>query len=156
MKQVVVGVGNPIMGDDGLGKHAIEALAETNLDADLGFAGTTAFLALELMQGADRAFVVDALDVPDAEPGSIHMYALNSGRADPDTPDVYMHDFSFSDALEMGASAYSIPDHIVLLGMVPERVEVGVDLSDTVREQIPILVDRVLEELEEPVQRVKP
>jgi hydrogenase maturation protease len=150
MKQVVVGVGNPIMTDDGLAKRAIESIEDAEVNAETYFASTTAFLALEAMQGADRAIVIDALDVPGAEPGSIHRYLLNGADPDPSTPEVLMHDFSFSDAIEMGECAYSIPEEMVLIGMVPERVEAGLSLTDTVRERIPVLVDRIVEELNRP------
>jgi len=155
MDQAVVGVGNPVMCDDGLAKRAIEALAESDVEADTYFAGTTAFLALEAMNGADRAIVIDALDVPDAEPGSIHTFYIKGGGDDSPAREVLMHDFSFSDAIEMGECAYSIPDEIVLLGIVPEQVEAGVSLSDTVTDQIPALVERVTEELKRSVTKTQ-
>lgn len=155
MNQVVVGVGNPIMGDDGLGKRVVDTLADMDLDVEVGFAGTTAFLALELMQGADRAIVVDAIDVPDASPGSIHLYPLNS-HPDPDTPEVLMHDFAFSEALSIGECAYPIPGAVLLIGMVPERVEVGLTLSETVANRLPALVDRIVAEVDRPVEPPTP
>jgi hydrogenase maturation protease len=157
--QVVVGVGNPIMCDDGLGRHAVERLPP-DVPAEVCFAGTTAFLALEAMSGMDRAVVVDAINVPGADPGSIHRYPLSSARnreppdgagPDPEPPEVLMHDFSFGDALEIGELAYELPEEIVLLGLVPERVEAGDALSEVVERALPTLVERVLAELDRPL-----
>lgn len=153
--QVVVGVGNPIMGDDGLGKHVIDRLPVAEMDAQACFAGTTAFLALEAMDGADRAVVVDAVDVPGAEPGSIQRHPL-AGDPDRDSGiEVLMHDFSLGDAIEMGTTAYDLPEAMILLGIVPEQIAAGDRLSETVRTRVPELVARVLDELEAPLETIE-
>ncbi len=152
--QVVIGVGNPIMGDDGLAKQVIDRLPVAEMDARVCFAGTTAFLALEAMDGADRAIVVDAVDVPGAEPGSIHRYPLLGERDRDAGIEVLMHDFSLGDAIEMGSAAYDLPEAMILLGIVPEQVAAGDRLSDAVRTRLPSLVARVLDELEQPPRTV--
>ena len=64
-RSAVVGVGNPTMGDDGVGQAVIDRLDEAasgDESVRATFAGTTGFFALEAMDGADRAVVVDAVD----------------------------------------------------------------------------------------------
>lgn len=86
--QVVIGVGKPIMGDDGVGHRVVDQLQEIEIDAEICFAGTTAFLALEAMSGAYRAIVVDAIDVPDPEAGSLHRFPLRRSQLRRSAPDV--------------------------------------------------------------------
>jgi hydrogenase maturation protease len=138
----VVGVGSMVMGDDGVGYHAIEALRERDLPeaTTLTHAGTTAFLALEAMSGADRAIVVDALGI-DEPPGTIREYRLD--RPDAGAPEVTMHDYSFTDALAVGDAAYDVPDRVHLVGVVPDRLEPSVDLSEPVAAALPDLVSRI-------------
>ena len=125
---VAVGVGNPTMGDDGLGRAVVERL-ET---VPAAYTATTAFLALEAMSGADRAVVVDAVDV-DAPPGTVVRYRLGAGGPAPETT---MHDLTFDDALGACATAYDLPDRVVLVGVVPAAVRTGVGLSETVQRSL--------------------
>lgn len=140
--QAVVGVGSMVMSDDGVGYHAVERLQERSLpeDTTVTHAGTTAFLALEAMSGVDRAIVVDALALDD-EPGTVREFRL--GEPTEETPEVTMHDFSFSDALAVGESAYDLPDEVVLAGVVPASLEPGVELSEPVAAALPELVSRI-------------
>jgi hydrogenase maturation protease len=67
----IVAVGNPIMGDDGIGARVIETLEPELSDREyvtLANAGTTAFFALEAMSGCDWAIVLDAI-ATGADPG---------------------------------------------------------------------------------------
>ncbi|WP_302081561.1 hydrogenase maturation protease [Salinibaculum rarum] len=139
--QAVVGVGSMVMSDDGVGYHAIEALRERSTPAaTLTHAGTTAFLALEAMSGADRAIVVDALAL-DADPGTVREFRLD--KPSEESPEVTMHDFSFSDALAVGSSAYDLPEEVLLAGIVPETMTPGVGLSEAVEDALPELVSRI-------------
>ncbi|SFC49206.1 hydrogenase maturation protease [Halobiforma haloterrestris] len=143
-RRAVVGVGSMVLGDDGVGYHAIEALQEHDGDLPAGttltHAGTTAFLALEAMSGADLAIVVDALAI-DESPGTIREYRLD--RPDTSAPEVTMHDYSFTDALAVGDAAYDVPEEVYLIGVVPERLEPAVELSEPVETALPELVSRI-------------
>ena len=140
--QAVVGVGSMVMGDDGVGYHAVEALADRSLPAGttVTHAGTTAFLALEAMSGADVAIVVDALGI-DEPAGTIKEYRLD--RPSSDAPEVTMHDYSFTDALDVGDAAYDVPDEVYLIGVVPAELDPSVELSEPVSAALPDLVARI-------------
>jgi hydrogenase maturation protease len=137
----VVGVGNPTMGDDGVGRAVVERLDATD-DGSAGvrtrFAGTTGFFALAAMDGTDRAVVVDAVDV-DAPPGSVHRFRLDRPAGDPGgaVPEVTLHDVSFRDALRSCRSAYDLPDRVVLVGVVPAAVTGRLGLSERVAAAVP-------------------
>ena len=150
--QAVIGVGNQIMRDDGLSAAVIDALSESDVaghpEVTLSHVGTTAFFALEAMDGADRAIVVDAIQAPDADPGDIHRIAYRDGAFESADFDINMHDFSFTEALAAGDHAYAVPEEIVVLGMTPKAVTAGLELSETVREKLDELVTLVREELE--------
>lgn len=150
-QQAVVGVGSMVMGDDGVGYHAIEALEDCSLPegTSLTHAGTTAFLALEAMSGADRALVVDALALEEP-PGTIREFRLDC--PDVDAPEVTMHDYSFTDALAVGDVAYDVPDRVRLLGVVPEQLDPAVELSEPVAAALPELVSRIEQRLAEDAQ----
>lgn len=131
---VIVGVGNPTVGDDGVGRavvRAVEAVPAT-------FAATTAFFALEAMSGHDRAVVVDAIS-RDAPPGSVHRFRLDTAAEA--TPEVTLHDVTFADAVRSGRGVYDLPERVVLVGVVPERLETEIGLSDPVTAAVPTAVE---------------
>jgi hydrogenase maturation protease len=145
----IVAVGNPIMGDDGIGARVIETL-ESELadreDVTLANAGTTAFFALEAMSGCDRAIVLDAI-ATGADPGTVHEYRYADGAFEGAVPEMTMHDFSFAEALQAGREAYDLPDPVVILGVEPDRIELSMELSDPIEAAVPALRERVLETL---------
>lgn len=150
--QSVVGVGNPTMGDDGVGKTVIERLDTTGDDhagVRTTFTGTTGFFALEAMDGTDRAVIVDAVDV-DGPPGSVHRFRFDragTGDSGGAVPEVTLHDVSFRDALRSCRSAYDLPERVVLVGVVPAEVTGRLGLSEAVSAAVPTAVAAVRAEL---------
>lgn len=131
----IVGVGNSIMGDDGVGPAVIERLLASPVGADadvrLVDAGTTGFMALEAMSGAERAVIVDAIETG-ASPGTIHEYRCVEGTFETAVPEMTMHDVSFTEALAAGGEVYDLPDEIRILGVEPADVSIGEELSEPV------------------------
>ena len=146
----VVGIGNEIMSDDGVGPHAIDELRETWLgSADevvLSNAGTTGFFALEAMSGCDRAIVIDAIEAGES-PGTIREYRLVDGTFEDEIPEMTMHDVSFTEALQFGGEAYDLPGEVRILGVEPATIEPGLELSETVEAVLPDLVEAVAEDI---------
>lgn len=130
---VAVGVGNPTMGDDGLGQAVIRHLADQRPGLGTSFAGTTALLALEAIDGAERAVVVDAIDAA-GPPGTVHRVGLDDDGA---SSELTMHDFTFAEAVRACGEVYDVPDRVAVVGVVPDRVAPTVGLSDAVRSVVP-------------------
>jgi hydrogenase maturation protease len=122
------------MGDDGLGAEVIERLSDRSIDAELAQAGTNAFMAMEALDGADRAVIVDALEL--SEPvGSIWRLEYEDGRFERGV-DTTMHDFSVSSALRVGAGTYNLPAEIWLVGAVPASLDPEIGLSEPIRRAV--------------------
>ncbi|WP_135667539.1 hydrogenase maturation protease [Halorhabdus rudnickae] len=147
----VIGVGNAIMGDDGVGEQVIHALQDRSDERTEGVrlydAGTTGLLALEAMSGCERGIVVDAISA-DGEPGSIYRYEFKDGSFDGESPPVSMHDISFAEGLSAGRKAYDLPGEILVIGVEPARIEMSVELSKAVAKKVPDIVDLILRELD--------
>lgn len=140
----VVGVGNEIMADDGIGPHVVRRLEETPIgESDavrLVNAGTTGFLALEALSGCEHALVIDAMQTG-AAPGTIHEFRCVEGTFEGDVPDMTMHDISFTEALAYGRGVYDLPDEIRVLGVEPAAIEPAVEVSDELDETIPDIIE---------------
>ena len=144
----IVGVGNELLRDDGVGPHVIEAL-ETSLAPDDGVrlynAGTTGFLALEAMSGCDRAVVIDAIRTG-TEPGTIHEYRFKNGAFDDEIPEMTMHDVSFTEALQFARDVYELPDDVRIIGVEPRSLRTGLELTEPVERAVPGVIETIAAE----------
>jgi hydrogenase maturation protease len=78
---IVLGLGNPILGDDAVGLQVAAALEQSLIEdpvADVQVVTSTraGFEVIDLLAGATRAVIIDCLDVPDPEPGRIRRLDL--------------------------------------------------------------------------------
>jgi len=142
MKTIVIGLGNPILGDDGVGWWVIEelqkrALPSTSTDFECLSLGGIGLM--EQLIGYDRAILIDAF-VPNAEDaGTILIRHLN------DLPDysafhiTSAHDTSLQHALELGkAMGAHLPDDLTVIGIAIHQIrDFGEKLSPPVMEAVP-------------------
>lgn len=146
MRPLVIGVGNRWRADDGLGPRALDALAEQT-------AGVVDLIALDgeparlvaAWAGRFHVVVIDAVRSGDP-PGTIHrVEGLDLGLTDRSSPS--SHGAGVAAAVAIGRALDRLPDRLVVLGIEPERVEHGDDLSAPVAAAFDELVERVAEEV---------
>ena len=148
-KVAVIGVGNLLMGDDGIGIHVIEALRKEELppNVEVFDASTRAFDALEFMDGCDRTVIVDAYKEKGV-PGTVYRFAFDPTAGTQEIPvNLSMHDIDFTAALRAGQDSYNLPSEIVVIGIEPEILEWGIGLSPSVSNAFPGIMDAVRSEL---------
>ena len=147
---LVVGLGNPLRGDDGIGPRAVAELEKRALPNGVEAldAGTAGLDLLQLMEGWDRVVIVDAADVG-KEPGQFVRFTYNQARlVEADDPFSFHH-AGLADVLALaGALDRQLPP-IVIFGVQPGKVGWGEGLSPDLEPRLPILVDAVLEEVSE-------
>lgn len=102
MKTLVLGLGNPILTDDGVGIHVVRQVAAACARPDVAFAEAAAggLRLLELIAGHDRLILVDAIQTPDGRPGQIYRLALGDLRTSRHAGST--HDLSFQEAIAWG------------------------------------------------------
>ncbi len=148
MKTLVLGLGNLVHSDDGLGVHAIQALtgdARVSPDAVLMDGGTQGLNLLPHISAFQRLLVIDALDVGEA-PGTLVRLEGNALRNLPGKASV--HQLGFADLLVALELLGELPEEIVLLGIQPLSTEWGTELTAPVREALQRLPKLVIEQLE--------
>ena len=143
MRTAIVGVGNSLMQDEGVGVHVIRALANLPLPDGVALidAGTSSDVAFDL-GGYDRVIVVDAARGGE-QPGTIYRF---TEEAEPDAGEGRQacHDVGFLQTLR--AVVRGDPD-VLILGVEPKEIDWGLDLSSVVRESVPRVVEIVKQEL---------
>lgn len=155
MKTLVIGLGNPILTDDGVGvkvAYELEKILATRHPplADVTEASAGGLRLMELMLGYDRAIIVDAFTNGSNTPGKMHRMTLDDLRAvSPTQHSASAHDTTLVTALDAGREmGMHLPDEVVIYAIEVENV---IDFSDepttAVAAAIPGAVTAVLHEL---------
>jgi hydrogenase maturation protease len=134
---LIVGIGNQLLQDDGVGVHAVKALEKELLPGVvIAEVGTAVLSALHLIEWAEHVVVIDAMQA-DGPPGAIY---LSHGRdiREPSQPDS-LHEVSFMSALRFLHPEHPLPD-IRVIGVEPETIAYGLDLSPSLVESLPKVV----------------
>jgi len=148
MSILVLGIGNVIMSDDGIGVRVVQQLAERFRFPDvvtLLDGGTLGLDLLPQLEGVARLLVVDAVDLAKA-PGTL---ARLSGDDVPIVLETKLspHQMGLKDLLAVATLQGFAPVEMVLWGVQPAVIEMGMDLSPPVAAKLETLVQNVLLEL---------
>lgn len=155
MKTLVIGLGNPILTDDGVGvkvAYELEKILATRHPplADVTEASAGGLRLMELMLGYDRAIIVDAFTNGSNTPGKMHRMTLDDLQAiSPTQHSASAHDTTLVTALDSGrALGMHLPDEVIIYAIEVENV---IDFSEepttAVAAAIPGAVTAVLAEL---------
>jgi len=141
LKTLVIGVGNLLRCDDGVGIHVVNRLNEVapyidTLDVALG-----SIEILEAMKNRDRVFIVDAIQAG-GEPGAIYRVNLSGGEEPPRI--THSHGVDLLTTLKLGDSLFpgQMPREIVLLAVEAEDVTT---LSESCTSKVQAAVEKVVE-----------
>ena len=144
---LVLGLGNVLCGDDGAGVAAIRALLDAYLvpeGVQVLDGGTLGLALLPWVRDAAAVVLVDAI-AADGPPGTlVRLEGDEVGHAA--VRRLSVHQIGVADLLD-GNRLLGGPDKVVLVGVVPESMELTVELTPTVRDAVPALVDRVAAEV---------
>ena len=146
-KTVVLGLGNLIRSDDGVGLFALRELEQDPMLPDtvtLVEGGTKGLELLPYLWDARRLLVLDAVDVGVA-PGTVFRIDGQDLRALPGTGSV--HELALADILNALRILGKEPKEAVLLGVQPSTTALGTTLSPSVEQALPTLLEEVSIEL---------
>lgn len=149
MKTIILGIGNPILQDDGVGIHVINTLRDQINDPTITIdtAYTGGMNLLDRIRGYDRAILIDAVKQKHGKIGDVKRYVL------PDIPTVHSanpHDVSLAEAIQLSQSIgeTNIPKTIIVIGIViKNNLDFGEHLSPEVACAIPTALHMVLSEI---------
>lgn len=142
---LVIGLGNPLMGDDGAGCAVAERLAaDPRLpeSVEVICGGSDLLRYAGQMEGRSRVVVIDAIH-DDAEPGSVLTFEEAGWRGLDDRQD---HAHHLSAVQAVGLLQTITPIRCTLLGIAVSTVRMADGLSPKVEARIPAIVDQVLQE----------
>ncbi len=144
---LVLGLGNVLLEDDGVGGAAVSLLLdrfETPAGVRVFDGGTLGLSLLPYLEMADAVILVDAVRA-DSAPGSL--VRLDGDDVAPAVATrLSPHQVGVADLLDGARWLGRYPGRVLLLGLVPESMELAVGLSPHVRASLDDLVERIVEE----------
>ena len=147
MQTLILGIGNELLGDEGVGVHAARLLRKENLPKQIKIVevGTAILDALPDLEQADRVIILDAMK-DDQPPGTVYKISLDhcSGAS----CIASMHGFDIFRVMAL-AELEKIPP-VIVFGMEPEKIDWSLELSSTVDHSMPFLLQAVRQEISKP------
>ncbi|MCF7808760.1 MAG: HyaD/HybD family hydrogenase maturation endopeptidase [Candidatus Marinimicrobia bacterium] len=147
---VVLGLGNLLMQDEGVGIHALRALQENyrfEPEIELVDGGTSGLDLLPFFRPESHMIMLDAMTF-DQPPGSVGRVENEDILARLNTK-TSVHHLGLSDLLAMAKLTDAIPKEIILFGVQPESLDLKVELSKTVEKSIPKLLEYAMQQLKD-------
>lgn len=144
---LVLGLGNVLLEDDGVGAAAVAVLVEQYAPPEgvrVLDGGTLGLSLLPYLEDADTVILVDAIRA-DAAPGTL-VRLEGTDVAPAVATRLSPHQIGVADLLDGARWIDRYPARLLLLGIVPESMELAVGLSPRVRAALPDLIDRVVDE----------
>ncbi|MBN1690927.1 MAG: hydrogenase maturation protease [Dehalococcoidia bacterium] len=142
MKKVVLGIGNSILGDDGVAFHVIESLQSDPPPGDVTFTASdvSGLAILDLITEYDEAIIVDAIQTVDGTPGDIYRLELEDFRVTKHT--ISPHDVDLPTAMELGRILkIKLPSKVSIVAIeIPDANEFCTTLSDRIAAAVPAAV----------------
>jgi hydrogenase maturation protease len=145
-KLLILGIGNVLMGDEGVGVHVVNEVEKAAWPADVECldGGTGSFLLLEPMQNAEKVILIDAC-IDGSEPGEVRKLYPKYSKDYPKT--LTAHDIGLKDLLDafylLGDRA---PDVTLFAVSIPPLQDLQLELSQSVSAAVPHIVELVRKE----------
>ena len=150
MKTIVLGVGNLILGDDGVGVHVASELKKQIKDPNITVdeAITGGMNLLDLILGYDKAVIIDAVKSEEYKEGTVKRIPISDFNT---MHSCNPHDVSLSEAIKMAKKLgeTKIPSEIVVIGIILKEIpcEFGEKLSKDIAAAVPKAVEMTLNEI---------
>lgn len=132
----IIGVGNFLMSDEGVGIHAISELRKFQWpdSVEIIDGGTPGVALLHMMEKRKLVMLIDCADF-DGKPGEIRTFDPEDLERD-ENSEISLHATDLLGALALAKSAGSYPEKVIIVGIQPEKIEMGTTLSAPVARTI--------------------
>jgi len=145
---LILGIGNILLKDEGVGVHTANKMMEMDLppDVEVMDGGTMGLNLLYYIEGRKKVIVIDTVLVGDP-PGTIYRFTDES-LVDNKPMLRTAHGIDFSDVIKTSKMLGTKPEEIVFIGIEPESLDEGLELTPTIEKRVPVLIKMVMKELE--------
>ena len=151
MKTLVLGLGNPILGDDGIGIRVVQELRKRVNGVEFKECSIAGVGVLDEIDGYDRVVIIDAIKTGTGDPGTI--YKLKLENFDKTCP-MGSHGCGLATVIELGRRiGYKVPKVIDIYAIeVKNNEEFGEDLTPELAKQMDNIVETIAKEISRAVE----
>jgi len=146
-RNVILGVGNLLLSDEGVGVHVANELMKMDLPPGVSVVegATDGFGLIGVITEADRLIVVDAVKGGDA-PGSIYHFDIDEVQDCPAGFKTSLHQIGILEVIRLLGLIGKKP-HTTIIGVEPKSLEMSMELSPEVKDKIPRMIELIFDEL---------
>jgi len=147
-KVVILGIGNVLLTDEGIGVHVANELMKKELPSNISVVegGTDGFRLLNVITEADRLIVIDAVK-GGGKPGTIYRFNIEDVKNAPTGFKTSVHQIGILEVIDLSNLIGKTPK-TTIIGIEPKSLEMSLELSPEIKEKIPKIIELVLKEIE--------
>jgi len=144
-KTIILGVGNLLLRDEGVGVHVATNLMRFPLpdNVEVVEGGTDGFKLFHIILEADRLIVVDCVK-GGGEPASLYRFDIDDIDHFPDIYKTSVHQVSIVEVISL-SGAFRTPPRTTVIGIEPEELSMSMELTPSVLAKVPRVMELALE-----------
>lgn len=151
MKKIgVIGIGNPLRADDGIGirllEEIIERKKEFSKNIDFIDGGTGGISILPIFSNYDVIVIVDAVNFGE-KPGEFKWFKASDVKSDKRLLEFTTHGNDFLKVIELSKSISKKPKTFFIFGIQPEDTMIGENLSKILKQNLNLILDKLIEKI---------
>ena len=146
MNTLILGIGNPILTDDGVGIKIAQKLKEEKAELAVTETSEAGIALLDLIVGYNKLIIIDSIKTERGKPGDL--YKLELGDLKPSKDCSSSHGIGIATAFKLGQELeYSMPEFVSIYAVnIKNNSTFGEECTEAVKERIPFIVKQIIEE----------
>ncbi len=138
----VIGIGNPLMGDDGIGPRLVPELEGSVSGVDLIDMGTGGMQLVHVLAQYGTVVIIDSADMG-LRPGDSKLFSPEEVVSLKETRSYSLHDWDIIRSIEISRELGEVPERILILAVQPASLEMDERLSPEVEQGIPAYIEQI-------------
>jgi len=147
-KTLILGVGNLLLKDEGIGVHVARELQKKILPAEVEVCdgGVAGIGLLDFFREASKLLLIDAAEMS-LKPGTVVRFTPENVKDLSGGVKFSTHDVGLMEVLNLAKALRRCPEDVIIIGIQPKEISWGTNLSPEVEAAIPQVVEMVLKEI---------
>ena len=146
MNTLILGIGNPILTDDGVGIKIAHKLKEERPELEVVETGEAGLTLLDLITGYDRLIIIDSIKTEQGKPGQVYKLELEDLKPAMDFSS--SHGIDIATAFKLGQRlGYKMPKSVSIYAVeMKDNTTFGERCTEEVEEKIPFIAQQIIDE----------
>lgn len=143
-KIIVMGIGNMLFSDEGIGYHAIKELEKKNYpdNVTLYDAGTLGLLTAPIFENSDVLIIIDSVDAK-GDLGQVNVYTKDQVMLDNFPVKMSPHQIGMQETLLISDLRGNCPEDVYFVGMIPASYDTSDELTEIGKKSLPKVIEEV-------------